>query len=52
LQKKVSCANIDSGRIRFEGPNHFAILDYGNGDCDRIAVISINGNPARTIILP
>jgi len=52
LQKKVSCANIDSGRIRFEGPNHFAILDYGNGDCDRIAVISINGNPPRTIILP
>jgi len=52
LQKKVSCANIDSGRIRFEGPNHFAILDYGNGDCDRIAMISINGQPPRTILLP
>ena len=52
LQKKVSCANIDSGRIRFEGPNHFAILDYGNGDCDRIATISIDGRPPRTILLP
>ena len=52
LQKKVSCANIDSGRIRFEGPNHFAVLDYGNGECDRIAVISINGRAPRTILLP
>ena len=52
LQKKYACHNIDSGRIRFEAPNHFAILDYGNGVCDRIAVISINGRPPRTILLP
>lgn len=52
LQKKYSCHNIDSGRIRFEAPNHFAVLDYGNGDCDRIAVISINGRAPRTILLP
>ncbi|RYY71334.1 MAG: hypothetical protein EOO13_03490 [Chitinophagaceae bacterium] len=51
LQKKYSCANIDKGRIRFQGPNHFAVLDYGNGDCDRIATISIDGRPPRTIIL-
>ena len=52
LQKKYSCANIDKGRIRFQGPNHFAILDYGNGECDRVAVISIDGQPPRTILLP
>lgn len=52
LHKKVICANIDEGRIRFEGPNHFAILDYGNGICDRIATISIDGNPPRQILLP
>ena len=52
LQKKYSCANIDKGRIRFDGPNHFAILDYGNGECDRVAVISIDGQPPRTILLP
>lgn len=52
LQKKYSCHNIDKGRIRFQGPNHFAILDYGNGDCDRVAVISIDGQPPRTILLP
>jgi len=51
LQKKYICANIDMGRIRFESPNHFAILDYGDGTCDRLATISINGNPPRQIIL-
>lgn len=51
LQKKYACANIDKGKIRFEGPNHFAVLNYGNGECDRIATISIDGRPPRTIIL-
>lgn len=52
LQKKYACHNIDKGRIKFQGPHHFAILDYGNGECDRIAVISIDGKPPRTILLP
>jgi hypothetical protein len=52
LQKKYICHNIDKGRIRFQGPNHFAILDYGNGDCDRVATITIDGHPPRTILLP
>ena len=39
LQKKYICHNIDKGRIRFQGPNHIAILDYGDGDCDRVATI-------------
>jgi hypothetical protein len=51
LHKKVVCANIDMGTIRIDGPNHFAILDFGNGVCDREATISINGNPPRTILL-
>ena len=52
LQKKYSCANIDKGRIRFEGQHHFAILDYGDGECDRVAQISVNGHAPRTILLP
>lgn len=52
LQKKVSCHWIDTGRIRFEGPNHFAILDFGNGMCDDIAIITIDGRPPHTIHLP
>ena len=52
LQKKYACRYIDKGRIRFEGPNHFALLDYGNGECNNTATISINGRPPRVIILP
>lgn len=52
LEKKVICHNVSKGKIKIEGPNHFAILDYGDGTCDRIATISIDGNPPRTILLP
>lgn len=52
LQKKYACRWIDKGRVKFQGPNHFAILDYGNGDCDNKAMISINGHPPRQILLP
>jgi len=51
LQKKYICRHIDKGRVRFEGPNHYAVLDYGNGTCDNFATISVNGNPPRQIIL-
>ncbi|HCF64021.1 MAG TPA: hypothetical protein DEU93_07590 [Chitinophagaceae bacterium] len=51
LHKAVSCDNIDRGTVRFTGPNHVALLDFGNGTCDRIATISINGFPPRTILL-
>lgn len=52
LHKRYTCRWIDKGRIKFQGPNHFAILDYGTGTCDNEAVISIDGRPPRTIILP
>jgi hypothetical protein len=52
LIKQILCQNISKGKIKIEGPNHFAILDYGNGECDRVATISIDGNPPRTILLP
>lgn len=51
LQKKVICDNIDKGRIKIDGPNHYAILDFGDGTCDRVATISIDGRPPRTILL-
>ncbi len=51
LEKKVICDNIDMGKIKIDGPNHFAILDFGDGSCDRVATISIDGNAARTILL-
>lgn len=51
LQKKVACDNIDKGTVRIDGPNHYATLDFGDGTCDRIATISIDGRTPRTILL-
>ena len=52
LQKKVACANIDKGVLKVQGPNHYAVIDYGDGiTCDNLATISIDGRAPRTIIL-
>jgi hypothetical protein len=51
LHKKVNCANIDAGILKVQGPNHFALIDFGNGTCDNLATISIDGRPARNITL-
>ena len=51
LQKKVICANIDKGKIKIQGPNHFAVIDFGDGTCDRVATITIDGNSPITILL-
>ena len=51
LEKKVDCENIDKGKVKIQGPNHYAILDYGDGTCDRVATISIDGRVPRTILL-
>lgn len=51
LQKKTACANIDKGKMKVQGPSHYAIIDFGDGTCDNIATISIDGRTPRTIIL-
>ncbi|MBK8611515.1 MAG: hypothetical protein IPL84_16640 [Chitinophagaceae bacterium] len=51
LQKKNACANIDMGILKVQGPNHYATIDFGNGVCDNLATISIDGRAPRTIIL-
>jgi hypothetical protein len=51
LQKKTICENISKGIIKLEGPNHNAIIDFGNGDCDRVATISIDGGTPVTFLL-
>jgi hypothetical protein len=52
LIKPTTCHNVTQGKIKIQGPNHFAIMDYGTGACDREATISIDGNPPRTFLLP
>lgn len=51
LVKRNNCENIVRGRLRVDGPNHTAIINYGDGVCDNLATISIDGNPPRTITL-
>lgn len=51
LQKKANCSNIDKGKIKVQGPNHYATIDFGDGTCDNLAQLSIDGRTPRTIIL-
>jgi hypothetical protein len=51
LQKKTICENIDKGKVKIEGPSHYAIINFGDGACDKLATISIDGRPERTILL-
>lgn len=51
LQKKAACSNIDMGTLQVQGPSHVAIIDFGNGTCDNLATISIDGRTPRTIFL-
>lgn len=48
LRVRMSCASVNkplivSGVISFERNNQTATLDYGNGDCDNLAVFTFNG---------
>jgi hypothetical protein len=51
LQKKTICANIDSGILKVQATNHFALIDYGNGTCDNLATVSIDGHAPITVTL-
>lgn len=51
LQKKTICDNIGTGKLKVQGASHTAIIDFGNGDCDKLATISIDGQNLRTITL-
>lgn len=51
LIKKTICENITQGTKEVKAPRFNAIIDFGNGECDRIATISINGNTPKTILL-
>ena len=51
LQKKVTCDNIGTGKLKVAGAHHNALINFGDGDCDKIATISIDGQAPRTIVL-
>ena len=45
LIKKFTCRWIVKGTVRLNRDGRLALLDYGNGDCDNLAIIYINGVP-------
>ncbi len=51
LQKKTICENISKGSVELKGPKHTAIIDFGDGSCDNIGTISIDGGTPITIKL-
>ena len=51
LKKKTACNWIDSGTYQIQGPNHIALIDFGNGTCDNTATVSIDGQTPHTITL-
>jgi len=51
LQKKTTCDNICTGKLKVEGGANNAVIDFGNGDCDKTATISINGQEPRIVAL-
>ncbi len=51
LQKKSTCDNIGTGKLKVQGAAHNALINFGEGDCDKLATISIDGQEPRTIVL-
>ncbi|MDI9257795.1 hypothetical protein [Flavobacterium sedimenticola] len=50
LVAEATCPYLVSGVITVVGPNNTATLDYGNGDCDNQATLTVNGT-TTTIFL-
>ena len=55
LLVKMSCLQVNKpllvqGVITFERPAQTSTLNYGSGDCDNLAVFTINGNAYNIII--
>ena len=51
LVRRNDCPNISKGKIKVQGPNHYATIDFGDGTCDNLALLSIDGRAPRTITL-
>jgi hypothetical protein len=51
LHKKMSCRWFVAGTIEMQNGENLVILDYGDGECDNIATITVNGETTE-ITLP
>ncbi len=51
LRKELACKFLVSGTIKLSRNENTAVLDYGDGACDDLATISINGGERKEIHL-
>jgi len=51
LRRELACKFIVSGLVELQKNENNALLDYGNGDCDDLATVSINGGERQEINL-
>ena len=51
LRRELACKFIVSGIISLNKNENNAILSYGDGECDDLATVSINGGERREIHL-
>ena len=51
LRRELACKFLVSGTIELSNNLNTAILDYGDGECDDLATVSINGGERREIHL-
>jgi len=51
LRRELACKFLVSGIIELSRNENTALLDYGDGECDDLATISINGGEEREIHL-
>jgi len=50
LRRELSCKHIVKGTVEFVKESRTIVLDFGNGECDALATIEINGK-LREIVL-
>jgi hypothetical protein len=50
--RAMACKWGEQGTIKFQGPNHYAVLDFGAGTCDDQATLAIDGGTPTAITLP
>lgn len=51
LRRELACKFLVSGIVELSKNENMAVLNYGNGDCDDLATVSVNGGAEREIHL-
>lgn len=50
LRREVTCPYFVSGNVKISRNDNFGTLDYGDGTCDNLAVLTVNGVPHEIVL--